>query len=123
MVNQGGGTGGGARVAGLDIAGKTGTAQVVSVALQHSAHSANYKNNAWFVGYSPSSNPDIVVSVLLMHGGESSVAAPVAGAVIKAYYEEYHPQDLHPSSVPKQMTTRDTLGKPQGQAVKSSVFP
>ncbi|HEV2499314.1 MAG TPA: penicillin-binding protein 2 [Terriglobia bacterium] len=93
VVNEGG-TGGGARVAGLDIAGKTGTAQVVSVALKNSAHSANYKNNAWFVGYSPSPDPEIVVCALVMHGGESSVASPIVGAVIKEYYEEYHPQDL-----------------------------
>ncbi|MGH9433750.1 MAG: penicillin-binding protein 2 [Terriglobia bacterium] len=88
VVNEGGGTGAGARVAGLDVAGKTGTAQVVSVALKKSAHSADYRNNAWFVGYAPASKPRIVVAVLVMHGAESSVASPVAGAVIKAYLEK-----------------------------------
>jgi penicillin-binding protein 2 len=88
VVNEGGGTGGGARIAGLAVAGKTGTAQVVSVALKNSAHNADFKNNAWFVGYAPASNPQIVVAALVMHGGESSVASPVAGAVIKAYFDE-----------------------------------
>jgi penicillin-binding protein 2 len=88
VVNEGGGTGAGARIAGLDIAGKTGTAQVVSVALKNAAHKANYRNNAWFVGYAPANQPQIVVAVLVMHGGESSVATPVAGAVIKAYFQE-----------------------------------
>lgn len=92
VVNEGGGTGAGARVAGLDIAGKTGTAQVVSVSLKNAAHNANYKNNAWFVGYAPSSHPEIVVAVLVMHGGHSTVATPIAAAVIKAYYDEKSPQ-------------------------------
>ena len=88
VVNQPGGTGVGARCPGLDIAGKTGTAQVVNQALEDSAHRARYRDNAWFVGYSPSPDPDIVVSVLVMRGEESSVAAPIAGDVIKAYYQE-----------------------------------
>lgn len=101
VVNEGG-TGAGARVAGLDIAGKTGTAQVVSVALKDAVHSANYKNNAWFVGYSPSPDPEIAVCALVMHGGESSVASPIVGAVIKAYYAEHHPQDLRPALASRQ---------------------
>lgn len=89
VVNEGG-TGGAAAGAGLDIAGKTGTAQVVSVGLKESAHNRQFNNNAWFVGYSPSSKPEIVVAALVMQGGESSVAVPVAREVIKAYYEEKH---------------------------------
>jgi penicillin-binding protein 2 len=95
VVNEGGGTGVGARCPGLDIAGKTGTAQVVSVRLQDSDHQAKYRNNAWFVGYSPSPNPKIVVAVLVMRGEHSSVAAPIAADVIKAYYQE---NGIKPSS-------------------------
>ena len=87
VVNEGG-TGASAHLAGLDIAGKTGTAQVVSVNLKESAHNAAYRNNAWFVGYAPFNNPEIVVAALVMHGEESSVAAPVARDVIKAYFDE-----------------------------------
>ena len=88
VVNEAGGTGAGARCQGLNVAGKTGTAQVVSTEHHNSSSKANYRNNAWFVGYSPSPNPDIAVAVLVMEGQHSSVAAPVAGEVIKAYYEE-----------------------------------
>ena len=88
VVNEPGGTGAGARCQGLNIAGKTGTAQVVSAQLQAAAHNANYRNNAWFVGYSPSPDPDIAVAVLVMQGQHSSVAAPIAGDVIRAYYQE-----------------------------------
>ena len=87
VVNEGG-TGAGAQCPGLDIAGKTGTAQVVSEGLRREADKRGFIDNAWFVGFSPPKDPDIVVSVLVMHGGESSVAAPVAGQIIKAYYSE-----------------------------------
>jgi penicillin-binding protein 2 len=87
VVNDGGGTGAGARCRGLDIAGKTGTAQVVSAELQESSGN-RYKNNAWFVGFSPTNNPEIVVAALVMHGEHSSVAAPIARDVIQAYYEK-----------------------------------
>lgn len=95
VVNESGGTGSGARCPGLDIAGKTGTAQVVSLRLQDATHRARYRSNAWFVGYSPSPNPRIVVAVLVMQGEHSSVAAPIAADVIKAYYKE---TGLKPSS-------------------------
>jgi penicillin-binding protein 2 len=88
VVNEGGGTGAGAHDPGLDIAGKTGTAQVVSEELQKSARKVEYKNNAWFVGYAPSTRPEIVVSVLVMQGDHSTVAVPIARDVIKAYFEK-----------------------------------
>src|SRR5438445_1910082 len=77
-----------ARDPGLDIAGKTGTAQVVSVSLKASRGKTEFRNNAWFVGYSPSSRPEIVVAVLVMAGEHSTVAVPMAREVIKAYYDK-----------------------------------
>jgi len=88
VVNEGEGTGAGARCTGIDIAGKTGTAQVVSVDLQKSAHNASFKNNAWFVGYAPSNKPEIVVAALVMQGEHSTVAVPIAREVIKAYFDK-----------------------------------
>jgi penicillin-binding protein 2 len=87
VVNDAGGTGARARAQGLDIAGKTGTAQVVSAELQQ-ASGNHFKNNAWFVGFSPSNNPEIVVTALVMAGEHSSVAAPIARDVIRTYYEK-----------------------------------
>jgi len=88
VVNDGGGTGAGARCPGIEIAGKTGTAQVVSEELQRAARQPGFKNNAWFVGFSPVSKPEIVVAVLVMQGEHSAVAVPVARDVIKAYYDK-----------------------------------
>jgi penicillin-binding protein 2 len=87
VVNEGG-TGAAAYEPGLDIAGKTGTAQVVSVELQQAAKKHEYRNNAWFVGYSPSTNPEIVVAALVMQGDHSTVAVPIVRDVIKAYAEK-----------------------------------
>lgn len=84
VVNEGG-TGAGARCPGIDIAGKTGTAQVVSTELQQASR-GQYKNNAWFVGFSPSTNPEIVVTALVMGGEHSSIAAPMVRDIIRAYY-------------------------------------
>jgi penicillin-binding protein 2 len=107
VVNEGG-TGASARVAGLDIAGKTGTAQVVSVSLKESGNSSEFRNNAWFVGYSPSTDPEIVVAVLVLHGEHSWVAAPVSRDVIKAYFGKKVPQ--HTAPEPLQTQARAILG-------------
>jgi len=109
VVNEPGGTGARARCAGLSVAGKTGTAQVVSARLQDSAHKAIYRDNAWFVGYSPSPNPDIAVAVLVMHGEHSSVAAPIAGDVIKAYYQEKG-QKSSPAQLVSEMSNKAKPG-------------
>ena len=108
VVNEGG-TGASAHVAGLDIAGKTGTAQVVSVNLKESAHNAAYRNNAWFVGYAPFNNPEIVVAALVMHGEESSVAAPVARDVIKAYFDKRAARPPEPNLAQTQALLRRPL--------------
>ncbi len=87
VVNEGG-TGARAFELGLDIAGKTGTAQVVSLQLLQSAKKAEYRNNAWFVGYSPSANPEIVVCALVLQGEQSSVAVPMVRDVVKVYWQK-----------------------------------
>ncbi len=123
VVNEGG-TGAGAREPGLQIAGKTGTAQVVSIALRHSAHNADYRNNAWFVGYAPFDNPQIVVAALVMHGGESSVAAPMAGQVMKAYFDEENPHPASPGASPHQpeLARSNQAGAP-ADAGKADLLP
>ena len=109
VVNEPGGTGASARCRGLNVAGKTGTAQVVSASLQETSHSAEYRNNAWFVGYSPSPNPGIVVAVLVMEGEHSSVATPIAGDVIRAYYQEKG-QTPSPDQLVSQVTGKTKPG-------------
>jgi len=62
------GTGKGAEIKGLDVCGKTGTAQV-----------GNGKDHSWFTCFAPFDNPEIVVTVLIENGGFGATAAlPVA---------------------------------------------
>ena len=105
VVHDPGGTGAGARCVGLDIAGKTGTAQVVSAELQQ-ATGNRYKNNAWFVGFSPRKDPEIVVAALVMEGEHSSVAAPMVKDVIRSYYEAKGIQKIAPSQSEVQASLR-----------------
>jgi penicillin-binding protein 2 len=111
VVNEGGGTGGGAHLAGLDVCGKTGTAQVVSVGLQKSEHKAEFNNNAWFVGYAPNNKPEIVVAVLVMGGGHSTVATPIAREVIKAYWEAKHPGAARPDQAASVRRGSDAMAR------------
>jgi penicillin-binding protein 2 len=101
-VNEGG-TGAGAHDPNLDIAGKTGTAQVVSAELQKSARKTEYRDNAWFVGYAPSTKPEIVVSALVMQGAHSTVAVPIARDVIKAYFEKKASRKVPPDQLQTQV--------------------
>ncbi len=70
------GTGTGAQISGVTVAGKTGTAE-----------NETNKDHAWFVGYAPAENPQIAVAVLLEYdgGGGGSNAAPIAKRVMQKY--------------------------------------
>ncbi len=75
VVEASNGTGKLARVPGIEVAGKTGTAQ-----------NPHGEDHAWFVSYAPADDPRIAVAVLIEHGGGGgAIAAPVAGEVIRAY--------------------------------------
>lgn len=87
VVNEAGGTGSKARVEGFDVAGKTGTAQVVGK--QSGLSGKEYGDNAWFVGFAPYRNPEIVVSAIIENAGHGGTfAAPVVHAVLETYYKK-----------------------------------
>ncbi|MFQ5723441.1 MAG: penicillin-binding protein 2 [Terriglobia bacterium] len=91
VVNEAGGTGRAAHLSGVDMAGKTGTAQLASYERQERGRGAPRRHlvdNAWFVGLAPRRNPEIVVAVLLEHGEHGAAAAPLARQVIQAYFEK-----------------------------------
>ena len=78
------GTGVGAKIPGIDIAGKTGTAQMV-------AHSKAEKgqDHAWFAAFAPVRDPEVVVVVLVERGGKGGqVAAPIARRILNAIFFE-----------------------------------
>ncbi len=72
------------------MAGKSGTTQVVEIRQgeEYSAEELDeyQRKHAWFIAFAPADDPQIALSVLVENGGGgSSIAAPVARAVIDAY--------------------------------------
>ena len=86
-----GGTASSAHLQGIDFAGKTGTAQVVSHDFRKASKGkvdSSFNDNVWFAGIAPRRNPEIVVVVLLEQGVNSAIAGRTASQVIKAYVEK-----------------------------------
>ncbi|NOS87194.1 MAG: penicillin-binding protein 2 [Methylococcaceae bacterium] len=77
------------------IAGKTGTAQVMGIK-QNAKYNENsidfkFRDHALFIAFAPANDPQIAVAVVVENGGHGgSVAAPIAGDVIKQYLGDYH---------------------------------
>lgn len=92
VVNTERGTGKKARLSGVEVAGKTGTSQVVKLGekrLKASQVPWQQRDHAWFVAYAPVDAPEIAVVALVEHadGGGGAIAAPVAREVMARYFE------------------------------------
>lgn len=87
-VVNGWGTAAASRIPGIEMCGKTGTAQLASNDLLRLKNSADWHDNAWFVGFAPPENPEIVAAVLWENGEHGDMAAPIARDVIKAYFDK-----------------------------------
>jgi penicillin-binding protein 2 len=72
------GTAAGARIEGLTLAGKTGTAQ-------NGRPEEHKPDHAWFVGFAPADNPKIVVAMMIENGGWGARSAPIAARIIEHY--------------------------------------
>src|SRR5438128_615672 len=83
VVNDNG-TGVAARIPGLDIAGKTGTAQMIA-----KSKAEKGQDHAWFAAFAPAKAPEVVVVVLVERGGKGGqVAAPIARKILNAIFFE-----------------------------------
>lgn len=91
VVHDPRGTGQRARVKGVDVGGKTGTAQVVRMTERTRERKVvpyRLRDHAWFVCFAPVEEPRIAVVVIVEHGGMGGLeAAPVAQKVIQAFFE------------------------------------
>ncbi|MDE0214574.1 MAG: penicillin-binding protein 2, partial [Deltaproteobacteria bacterium] len=74
----------------VDIAGKTGTAQVAEMrgeAVKSKDLPYEIRDHAWFVGYAPTVKPEIAVATLVEHGGGGgATAAPITRKVVEAWF-------------------------------------
>ncbi|MCU1248096.1 MAG: penicillin-binding protein 2 [Edaphobacter sp.] len=96
-----------AHLDGVDFAGKTGTAQVMSHdALSRSGGGHKTDPNAWFVGMAPRRNPDIVVAVLWEHGNWGNNSAKLAAQVINTFVtkQRKHDNNLRIADTPQPPT-------------------
>jgi penicillin-binding protein 2 len=91
VVNTRRGTGWGLRIPDIEMAGKTGTAQVVAMEKDYVQKPTEetpfrFRDHAWFVAYAPVASPRIAVAVLVEHGGHgASAAGPIAKEMVKIY--------------------------------------
>jgi penicillin-binding protein 2 len=98
-----------AHLEGVDFAGKTGTAQVMSHdALSRSGGGHKTDPNAWFVGMAPRRNPDIVVAVLWEHGNWGNNSAKLAAQVINTFVtkQRKHDNNLRIADTPPAPSTQ-----------------
>lgn len=90
-VNEPSGTGWIVRIPGVDMAGKTGTAQVARIKEDNreepvESRLLHLRDHAWFVAFAPDEEPRVAVAVLIEHGGHGSTeAGPIAREMIKTY--------------------------------------
>jgi penicillin-binding protein 2 len=90
VVNEQRGTGAAARLYEVKVAGKTGTSQVVKQGVDKKREvQYKYRDHALFVAFAPYDKPEVAVSVVIEHGEHGgAAAAPLAGAILRAYFEQ-----------------------------------
>jgi penicillin-binding protein 2 len=104
MVVNGQGTGRRAMIPGYDVAGKTGTAQVISIQGKERARQSekDLRDHGWFVFFAPRDNPRIAGVVFAEHAEHGYLAAPIARHVIDTYFAkiEGRPLPAYPAPPP-----------------------
>ena len=92
---------------GFDIAGKTGTAQVVGLGKD----TGKNKDHSWFVSYAPAYKPEIAMVALIENSGfGGSHAAPAVRGVYDVYYRKTRHEEP-PGAVKQQIAKEETTNK------------
>jgi penicillin-binding protein 2 len=105
MVVNAAGTGGRGRIPGRDVAGKTGTAQVISLSGGRAARGRtemDLRDHGWFVFFAPRDNPVIAGVIFAEHAEHGYLGAPIAKHIIQTYYAKHEGQPLPAFPVPGQ---------------------
>jgi penicillin-binding protein 2 len=101
------------RLNAIPMAGKTGTAQVVR--LQEGVDSKDLapqlRHHAWFAAWAPLDQPELVVTVIVEHGGDGgSTAGPIAGKIVEAFLRQRAQPDVETSLPPPNQPASDASG-------------
>ena len=109
------GTGTRARLDTVEVAGKTGTAQVIRMGEERQRDEAlprEARDHAWFTCYAPVQDPEIAVVVLVEHGGHGGEsAAPIAREILRTYFTTVHPpkEPAETAACPTSVSLRSAL--------------
>ncbi len=118
------GTAPSAHIPGIDIAGKTGSAQVVSLATRAKFQNREeFAQNGWFVGFTPRRDPDIIVVCLFQGGEHGRLAARLATQVIKAYVDKQRKKQAVSLAAAPGGIIRDRYSPPLDEAKKPGPKP
>lgn len=86
------------KIPGVQMAGKTGTAQVQGFSADQIYTNCmslpiHKRHHGWFIAYAPADNPEITVAVLAEHSCHGNTgAAPIVRDIIQAYFKKNHPE-------------------------------
>jgi penicillin-binding protein 2 len=103
VANGSAGTARGYKVPGIQMAGKTGTAQVMSFSADQIYKSCNsrpmhMRHHGWYVAWAPWDKPEITVAVLAQHSCSSHAAVPIVRDIMESYFQKYHPEIIAEAS-------------------------
>jgi penicillin-binding protein 2 len=113
------------KIPGLEMAGKTGTAQVMNftadqIYVKCETRPINMRHHGWYVAYAPAENPEITVGVFAEHGCHGSTGgAPIARDVIQAYFKKYHPEVLSRGLQMTSQKIKNTAEAPLPEALEN----
>ena len=122
VVNEPGGTGAAARQYDVKVAGKTGTSQVVKLRDSKQGTPYQYRDHALFVAFAPFDKPEIAVAVIVEHGEHGgAAAAPIAGRIIRAYFDGRKPQKKEAAGTTRGESKESELDEPAEKKVPVNV--
>jgi penicillin-binding protein 2 len=125
LVVNGAGTGGKAKIDGYDVAGKTGTAQVISLSGGRAAAGRTTKDlrdHGWFVFFAPRDNPKIAGVIFAEHGVHGASAAPIAKYVMETFFakEEGRALPEWPKAIPTAVGPPDVPEEPRNPSFENA---
>jgi len=123
MVVNGAGTGGNARIAGKDVSGKTGTAQVISLQGGKGKTDFELRDNGWFIFFAPRDNPEIAGVVFTEHSLHGSESARIAKHAIETYFAKKEGRPMPEFVPPRPPTPVPPSDIPPGDRIRGAAAP